>query len=63
MIGKLSRCDNCGKWSILRRVPIDILRAAEIAEVKADQAGAASIEKTEEEKLRDMLDNSRYTKD
>ncbi len=63
LIGKFSRCDNCSKWSIMRRVPIDILRAAEIAEVKADQAGAASIEKTEEEKLRDLLDNSRYTVD
>lgn len=63
LVGKFSRCDNCGKWSILRRVPIDILRAAEIAEVKADQADTAGIEKTEEEKLRDLLDNSRYTKD
>ena len=61
--GKLSRCDNCGHWSIMRRVPIDILRAAEITEVKTDQAGAASMEKSEEEKLRDLLDNSRYTKD
>jgi len=63
VVGKLSRCDNCGKWSIMRRVPMELLRAAEIAEVKADQAGAASMEKSEEEKLRDLLDNSRYTKD
>src|SRR3990172_10432012 len=63
VVGKLSRCDNCGKWSIMRRVPMEILRAAEIAEVKADRAGAASMEKSEEEKLRDLLDNSRYTKD
>lgn len=63
LVGKLSRCDNCGKWSILRRVPNEILRAAEIAEVQTDLAGAASMEKSEEEKLRDLLDNSRYTKD
>ena len=63
LVGKLSRCDNCGKWSIMRRVPLEILRAAEIAEVKADRAGAANMEKSEEEKLRDLLDNSRYTRD
>lgn len=63
LVGKLSRCENCGKWSIMRRVPMELLRAAEIAEIKADRAGAANVEKTEEEKLRELLDNSRYTKD
>jgi len=61
--GKLDRCENCGKWSVMRRVPIDLLRAAETAELKADQAAMPLVEKSDEEKLRDMLDESRYTKD
>lgn len=61
VIGKLDRCENCGKWSIMRAYPIDELRAAEAAEIKAGHAKAATAEKSEEDKLREMLDESRYT--
>ncbi|MHB1481866.1 MAG: hypothetical protein ACYCXH_06045, partial [Bellilinea sp.] len=60
---KLDRCENCGKWSIMRAYPIDVLRAAEAAEFKVEQGEGLVPEKTEEKKLREMLDDSRYTKD
>lgn len=59
-LGKLDRCENCGKWSILRAVPIDVLRAAEQAELELEKASVGP-EKSEEEKLRDLLDKSKYT--
>lgn len=62
-VGRLSRCDNCGKVSIMRRMPIDVLRRAEADEVKAEETQGLSSEKSEEEKLREMLDDSRYTKE
>src|SRR5574340_78093 len=63
VVGKLSRCENCGKWSVMRRLPIDVLRRAEADEIKAEQSQGLTPEKSEEEKLRDLLDDSRYTKD
>jgi hypothetical protein len=60
--GKLDRCENCGKWSLLRAVPIEVLRAAEKAELDEVKASAEAIpEKSEEDKLREMLDRSKYT--
>ena len=59
LTGKYDRCENCGKWSIMRRAPIDILRKAEAAEIVQDQPSIAP-EKSEEEKLREMLDKSKY---
>lgn len=62
VVGRLSRCENCGKWSVMRRMPIDVLRRAEADEVKAEQPQGLTPEKSEEDKLRDLLDESRYTK-
>lgn len=62
VVGKLDRCENCGKWSIMRAYPLDVLRAAEAAERKAEQASVPASEKSEEEKLRDLLDDSRFTR-
>jgi len=62
VVGKLSRCENCGKWSVMRRLPIDVLRRAEADEMKAEQPQGLTSEKSEEDKLRDLLDESRYTK-
>ncbi len=59
-LGKLDRCPHCGKWSIVRAQPIDILRAAEQAELEnADTEGQLQ-EMSEEERFRKELDNSRY---
>lgn len=60
LTGKLNRCPYCGKWSIVRRRSIEVLRAAEQAEL--DQASSETIPSplSEEEKLRREIDNSKY---
>ena len=61
-LGKLDYCENCGKWSVMRRMPIEFLRGAEEAE-KVSAAPASSqplYEQTEQEKLREMVDKSKY---
>jgi hypothetical protein len=58
-LGKFDRCDHCGKWSLVRALPLDQLRAAEAAEV-AIQPGLAPAETSPEERLRRKLDESRY---
>lgn len=60
LVGKLDRCENCGKWSIMRAAPLDVLRAAERAELEAEKRAAPALEKSEEEKLKELLDKSRY---
>jgi hypothetical protein len=70
LAGKLDRCDNCGKWSIVRRASPGELVAAEQAELSAARAaenaplgnGTAAAE-TDEERMRKLLDKSRYTED
>lgn len=59
-LGKFDRCDHCGKWSLVRALPLDELRAAEAAELKLAQAGAAPAELSDAERLRRQLDESRY---
>ncbi len=62
LVGKLDRCENCGKWSMMRAMPMDILRAAEQAELAAEKSTLEPlVEKSEEEKLREMLDRSKYS--
>ena len=58
--GKLSRCPYCGKITIARRYPAEMLRAAEAAEVEAAQSGEQAPVMSEEEKLRKELEGSRY---
>lgn len=59
VVGKFDRCENCGKWSVMRAYPLEILRAAETAEAAADRP-QVSTEKSEEEKLRELLEKSKY---
>lgn len=60
VVGKLDRCPFCGKWSIIRRSSLEALRAAEAAELEdARNSGLASTQ-SEDEKLRQQLDESRY---
>ncbi len=61
LAGRWDRCENCGKFSLLRRTSMDILRAAEAAEREAENARLPGAVKSEEEKLRELLDQSRYT--
>src|SRR6185436_10633364 len=56
-LSKFDRCDNCGRWSLVRAAPLEKLRAAEAAEVgHAAVAPALS----PEEKLRRQLDDSKF---
>jgi hypothetical protein len=58
-IGKFDRCENCGKWSVMQAAPYEILRAAEIAE-KSESDKPTFNEKTDEEKLRELIDKSKF---
>lgn len=57
--GKYDRCPHCRKWVIVKRLPLEQLRAAEQAE-KKESAPAFSETMTAEEKLQRQLDDSRY---
>jgi len=56
--GKFTPCPHCGKWSIVRREPLEILHAAEKAELAETATPLPEI--SEEEKLRRGLDDSKY---
>ena len=58
---KFARCIFCGKWSVVRRLSLDKLRAAEAAELAEAQPEQPLHEKGEAEKLKDLIDESRYT--
>jgi hypothetical protein len=57
----ITRCPFCGKWGVVHRYSLGDLRAAEAAELADAQPDHPIQEKTEEEKLREKLDESRYT--
>lgn len=58
-VGKLDRCPHCGRWSFVRKVHPDLLRAAEIAELQDANVLEQTPESTQE-KLKRSLDESRY---
>jgi len=62
-LSKLDRCPHCGRWSLVRAVPLDQLRAAEAAELQAGHATLQTPELSPEEKLRRQLDDSRFDQD
>ncbi|HEX7974801.1 MAG TPA: Ig-like domain-containing protein [Anaerolineales bacterium] len=57
---KLARCPYCGKVGLMRRSPLNKLRAAEAAELEGAQENGQVVGLSEEEKLRKELDDSRY---
>lgn len=59
-VGRLDRCENCGQFSLMRRQPLEVLRAAEAAELQAERETLPAKAKSEEEKLRELLDQSRF---
>ncbi len=61
LTGKLDRCPNCGRFGIYRRASREELSAAEQAEVKAAQPAEPVHELSEEEKLRQQIEKSKYT--
>lgn len=55
------RCDFCGKWSVIRpasRAELNAAIAAELAEAQPEQPIR---EKSDKERLKDLLDDSRYS--
>ncbi|MBN2390657.1 MAG: hypothetical protein JXR84_08040 [Anaerolineae bacterium] len=60
-VGKFDRCPHCGKWSFVRRASREELLAAEAAEYAARTASSSRSAPNAEEKLREQLDDSRFT--
>ena len=60
-VGKFDRCPHCGKWSLVRRAGREELMAAEAAEYAAHTASSLHPAPSAEEKLREQLDDSRFT--
>ena len=63
IVGRLDRCDNCGKWSMTHRASDDALAAAEAAEQQDVLADQQISEGTVEPEQKDSLDDSRYMDD
>jgi hypothetical protein len=57
---KYDRCPYCGKWSLVRRESKDILEAAEAAEIIAAGKGKFTPERSEEDALRQEIEDSRF---
>ncbi|MCX6055460.1 MAG: hypothetical protein NTZ74_11220 [Chloroflexi bacterium] len=60
VVGKLDRCENCGQWSLMRVQPLEVLRAAEKAEQQSEDSKTRAVGRTEEDKLRDLIEKSKY---
>ena len=58
---KLTRCPYCGRWGVFKHFSLDQLRAAEAAELADAQAEHPVQEKSQAEKLNELLDESRFT--
>jgi hypothetical protein len=57
---KFDRCDYCGKWGSVKRLPLDELRTAEQAEKPTELQHPSSAGKTEQEKTKELLDDSKF---
>ena len=60
LAGKLDRCPYCGRWSLVRHVSLEALKAAEAAELEMAKEGESDLSRSPEEALRKDLDDSRY---
>ncbi len=60
VVGKLDRCPYCGRWSLVRRSPLEVLRLAEAAELEAAGSEGLAPAVSEENRLRKELDDSRF---
>lgn len=61
LVGKFDRCPHCGKWSLVRRATREALIEAEAAEYAENTAAAPRPVLDAEEKVREQLDDSRFT--
>jgi hypothetical protein len=62
LTSKFDRCEFCGRVGWFKPAGRDELAAAEQAELASAQPEQPVVEKSEEEKLRELIDESRYTK-
>lgn len=58
VVGKLSRCPHCGKWSVVAAASASALAAADAAQRGPAEATDAPL--SPEEKLRRQIENSKY---
>jgi hypothetical protein len=58
IVGKLTPCPHCGKWSVVKRATMSDLHAAELAELDTEKAQIHDA--SDEEKIRKELDDSKY---
>jgi hypothetical protein len=58
---KYDRCEFCGKWAVMKRASHDQLAQAEAAEMEKTQSNDTVRQVSEEEKLKAMIRDSRYT--
>lgn len=59
---RYDRCDYCGKWGVQRSASLAALRMAEQLELAKAKPENPVPEKSEEEKLKEMMDQTKYTK-
>ena len=57
---RFDRCPFCGKWKLVKSIPLTELRAAEAAELARAQEGGQVPSEPELDKLRKELDDSRF---
>jgi hypothetical protein len=57
---KFDRCPYCGKWSLVRRASKEQLETAEAAEITAARNGVFSPDRSEEDELRQEIEDSRF---
>ena len=60
VVGKFDRCPYCGKWSIVRHMPMAMLQTAEAAELERAATSVQAPQASDEERLAKDLENSRY---
>ncbi len=58
IVGKLTPCPHCGKWSVVKRATMSELHAAELAELDTEKAQI--YDASDEEKFKKELDDSKY---
>lgn len=62
LTGKLERCPHCGKWVMTRRAAQTELAEAEKLLWQENAPESVNMDESDEEKLRKMIDDTRYTK-
>jgi hypothetical protein len=60
MLGKLDICPHCGKWSVVRSYPRNVLDASIEAELELAKAQGIKPVESADEKLRKELEDSKY---